>query len=418
MRGFLFIIFFLFGFSRFLSAQVEVSGNVQQHLQAIISNLPGANTDVYKNPDDEALNAWEEIVSHILKEEYSVAQDKAQNLEYSLLAFTDTIAEEDQLYYILEKEETSGNYWGTYVFNPTSIRPRLVIQAPHPLFDSNTGKQGVYLFTKTDARAFFLNGTHRCNSNQASSCSGSTSVCGASNQAYRISDVSHNASSIFHKSTEAMKEGVGRSVFLDLHGFAKQNSDPYVILSNGTRLEPEVDYIEQMMNALKSEDNSLTFKVGHQDLDWSRLLGFTNTQGRLINGSLDPCTTNATNTTGRFIHFEQEFNKLRANTEGWDKVVQALLTVFIPEEITSNSKSFNEAVVVFPNPSKNYIQINYSAATDGLNIEIYNVNGSLINTQAITDGDKINLASYKDGFYNLIIKSKGKIVGKKKIIKN
>ncbi len=417
MKKYLLIVFFIIGTGRLLTAQIEIEGNLYQHLEKIVNSLPGANANDYTDPNIESLNTWDDIINHVLKGEFSLASDKAQLLDYKLLAFTDTTAEDDHIFYILEMEESSDNHWGTYVFNPTSSRSRLIIQAPHPILDSNTGKQGAYIFSKIRARAFFLSGTHRCNSNQASSCSGTTSVCGGGNEAYRISDAAHNASSILHKSTEVIMNNVGNSVFLDLHGFAKMTSDPSAIVSNGTRLKPDIDYIDQLTNALNTVDNSLTFKVAHQDLDWNRLLGFTNTQGRLINGSLDPCNTNATDTEGRFIHFEQEFTKLRANMEAWEKLLEALIIVFPTESITSNSEINSEALVIFPNPTEFYVHINFTASTSALNVELYNIKGELLKMQTIINGDQFFIDSYETGIYFLIVKTNGKIIGRKKINK-
>ena len=83
-----------------------------------------------------------------------------------------------------------------------------------------------------------------------------------------------------------------------------------------------------LRDALLQEDNSLTFKIPHIDVNWTRYAAFDNTQGRYINGSPNACSVDATNTTGRFVHIEQERAKLRANETGWAKVSNALEKVF------------------------------------------------------------------------------------------
>ncbi len=140
--------------------------------------------------------------------------------------------------------------------------------------------------------------------------------------------MAHNTNTVFQKTTEILYTNVSNSVFIQLHGFGKQSSDPYVIMSNGTRETPTIDYALQIKEALTNEDSSLTFKLAHLDTGWTRLIGFTNTQGRFINGSSNPCNTSAATTTGRFIHIEQEKSKLRENQGGWRKMSNALKAVF------------------------------------------------------------------------------------------
>ena len=67
------------------------------------------------------------------------------------------------------------------------------------------------------------------------------------------------------------------SVFVQLHGFGKRTNDPYLIVSNGTRVTPTVDYISLIEQELFKIDPSLTFKIAHINQDWSRLIAFTNT---------------------------------------------------------------------------------------------------------------------------------------------
>lgn len=118
------------------------------------------------------------------------------------------------------------------------------------------------------------------------------------------------------------------TIFVQLHGFGKDDGDPDVIMSNGTTETPDTDYASLIKDALLDEDNTLTFKIAHIDTDWTRLRGFTNTQGRFINSSPDPCSTSASSTTGRFIHIEQAKPKLRKNASSWAKMSNALGSVF------------------------------------------------------------------------------------------
>jgi len=200
--------------------------------------------------------------------------------------------------------------------------------SPHPKKDFNTGKQGIYCFKTTDAWFFMLAGTDRCNQSAFSSCSGTTSVCSGSSESYRISDMAHVDDSIWQGTTSHISDHFSNTWFVQLHGFNKLASDPYVIMSNGTRETPSPDKIVSLRDELLVVDNTLTFKIAHIDLTWNRLIGFSNTNGRYINNSTNACTTNAVNTTGRFLHVEQEKTKLRADSAAWHKMAIALGEAF------------------------------------------------------------------------------------------
>jgi len=203
-----------------------------------------------------------------------------------------------------------------------------VLMAPHAKNDFNTAKQGGYIFKEIDAWCFMLSGTHRCNSPTHSDCDGTTSTCGSSEQ-FRISDLAHEDESIWQVTTEYIFTNYSNTYFAQLHGFTKLSTDPYIIMSNGTRDTPNPDYLVTLSNELVALDPVLTFKIGHVDLTWTRLLGFTNTNGRLINSSADPCMDAANTTSGRFMHLEQEKSRLRQNQTGWNKMGQALANTFV-----------------------------------------------------------------------------------------
>ena len=303
------------------------SGDIETYVGNLIDSAPGSTGDNYVEPNGTELNAWNTVLDDLLADNLSGARTNACNLNYKVTEFTDTSISPNQIFYVLEEKSPQQNYWGTYVFSKTPKRENLVLMAPHSKFDTNTGKEAVHCFKNNVARAVFLNGTHRCNSSNFSGCSGTTSVCGSS-ESYRVSDLAHNTASMFQKSTENLFNNISTSVFIQLHGFAKQASDPYVIMSNGTRITPSPDYATLIKDALFVEDNTLTFELAHINTSWTRLIGFTNTQGRLINNSADYCTSSATNTSGRFVHIEQEKTKLRDDVTGWSKMSNALGNAF------------------------------------------------------------------------------------------
>ncbi|MBM3436981.1 MAG: hypothetical protein FJY07_12285, partial [Bacteroidetes bacterium] len=305
---------------------IQDTGQIFIEISNIISTMPGHSGNDYNDPSVSQLNSWENLLDNVFEDDYVQADSIADSLGYEVIHFTDTTEYVDKTYYVLKS--TGSNYWGTYVYYPDFCRP-LVIQVPHPLKEINTGQQGIHVFQRTDALFFCLSGTSRCNHSSFTNCDGATTICSGTAERYRISDMAHSVSAIFQKTTEKLQNSFSNTFFVQLHGFAKLVSDPYLILSNGTQLTPERDYSVLLKNNLLIEDTSLTFKIAHIDLEWTRLRAFDNTQGRLINSSIDPCYFYATTTNGRFLSIEQERTKLRDDVTGWNKMANALINTFV-----------------------------------------------------------------------------------------
>ncbi|WP_247043227.1 fibronectin type III domain-containing protein [Allomuricauda sp. F6463D] len=312
-----------------LEAELQYdSGNLEDYLGNLLDMVPGISANKYKVPTETDLKQWDLIIDAILDEDITEAVHQAVYLNYQIVEFTDTYATPNQVYFVLKEYDVRLNYWGTYVFSKTPKRKDLVLGAPHVLHDQKTGYQAAFAFRRNVAKALFLSGAHRCDRDESSSCDGTTRSCSTNYAPYRISDVPHNVNSMFQKTTENLYNSLPNSVFVQLHGFGKEPTDPYVIMSNGTNKTPVKDYVVMIKDALLEEDNTLTFKIPHINTNWTRYAAMDNTQGRYINGSSDPCSVPATYTTGRFVHIEQERSKLRENETGWLKVSNALGKVF------------------------------------------------------------------------------------------
>lgn len=335
---------FLFFLSSFfllsLRAQPVVFGNLQEYVGDIIDGMPGSSGNQFTNLGPSQEEDWRELFGLIAEGDFAEAAATASGLQYRFVRFIDNSGATNEEFYLLERISGGVNYWGTYLFKPNACR-KLVVQCPHPILDSNTGVQGIFVYQGLDAYAFFLSGTHRCNHISPSGCSGTTSVCGAS-APYRRSDVAHNTLAGFHIATEVLYDRMPELYFVQLHGFARQGADPHVIMSNGSRDIPVTDLAAAIRDGLLAADPALTFKIGHLDLGWSRLLAFTNTQGRYINDSSEPCTQNADIGNGHFIHIEQEFSRLRAGETQWAKMQDALADAFECTQVAATEPDAGE----------------------------------------------------------------------------
>jgi len=328
----------------------------------------------------------------LVSDDYTAAVIAANSVGYDLVRFTDTLLSTPRVYYILETQGT--NYWGTYVYYPEHCRS-VVIQSPHPKKDANTGHQGIHVFIESEALFYMVSGTHRCNSSAYSSCSGTTTGCSGTSEPYRASDLAHTVTSAYQKTTQVLLTGFPATHFIQLHGFSKLSTDPYVILSNGTQVTPTPDYLSLFAAKLDEADTSLTFKIAHIDLAWTRLRGFFNTQGRRINDSTDPCTTDATTSAGRFFHVEQEKTKLRDDATGWDKVAYAVINTFPCTMTAIPTHKEQSALLVYPNPSARTVTVELqNTHLKCKDIKIYNPLGALVN-------DRLSINCNGDGKVSL-----------------
>ncbi|NUN70701.1 MAG: T9SS type A sorting domain-containing protein [Bacteroidetes bacterium] len=332
-------IFFSILISCSLSAQLSRSGSLTAYVDSLITAIPDATpSNLYQIPSAGEADLWSAIASNMLKGDQAAAHADAGTIGYDIVNFTDTT--NSKTYAVLRKQSAGTNYWGTLLIDPSPLRSRLFIQAPHPLHDANTGNQAIVVFKNTGARAFILAGTHRCNSTALSSCDGTTSVCGGSNQ-FRKSDQAHTDDGPFQITTSLFKRLVPNLIVLQLHGFVKDPGYPDLILGNGTQAAPAADWLTRFKNELTVLDGTLQFKLAHVDTSWTTLTGTTNSQGRLINNSPDPCGIAAAIPNGRFLHIEQAYTGLRNGAVSYAKVASAVANTFPPDKMTASAMTGN-----------------------------------------------------------------------------
>ena len=117
--------------------------------------------------------------------------------------------------------------------------------------------------------------------------------------------MAHMDLTIYQRIHEVLATHFEEDWIVSLHGM----SDDGISISNGTELDSTAGTPEALLGA------ALTTAFPGEPVtscnDWpgaqvyTRLCGTTNTQGRHLNGSLDACGEQATQSSGRFIHLEQ-----------------------------------------------------------------------------------------------------------------
>ena len=297
------------------------------YLDSSLEMMPDEpNDELYSPGTVEQRALWRDAVINLLAGDPISAAEAAEPIHYTVAALIDS----GRAYWLLEGamgEEYP--HWGVLVIAVNPELPHLMIQAPHSHYDFRSGQQAIRVFRRSGAVALYLNGTHRCSSTAASPCDGTTTVCGDTSAPFRESDQAHAVNGPLQTITEEFLAFDNDMVFLQLHGFVRQEGDPHIILSNGTSFMPVgIDWVVRLRHHLALEMDTLTFKIAHINTDWDRFTGTTNTQGRLVNGSTDPCDQNPSFATGRFVHMEQSYDGLRDNEESWLRVADAVAATF------------------------------------------------------------------------------------------
>ena len=313
------ILFAILAFVAGVLAPASHAEMIEVHLSQIFEEFPSEpNDSIYTAGSGPDQIAWWQSVNSLLDGDLEQAESYASHIGYTVVTLTDG----EETYVILEPDFNADHLpWGFLAIRNDPPFPYLMLQAPHAQYDFRSGLQAIHAFPRSGAAALYVNGTHRCSSPIASPCDGVTTVCSGEEEAFRESDQAHAANGPLQAVTIQMLDFNSHMVFLQLHGFSRSEGDPHIILSNGTAFTPSgFDWVRQVRDTFISQDDTLTFKVAHIDPAWERFVGFTNTQGRLINGSGDPCDANPDHSTGQFVHMEQSYDGLRDNETSWDRV--------------------------------------------------------------------------------------------------
>jgi hypothetical protein len=206
-------------------------------------------------------------------------------------------------YWIASEKKDGLQAQGTYIVDAQYER-NLVLETPHPIFDTGTLEEAAAVMERVGARALFVPGTHRCaNSDTPSGCDGRTNSCGGQN--YRISDAAHYVGNFFTAAHEATLRLAPQPLTISVHGSAGEPVDAE--FSDGTVTPAPADAV---VNRLRFAMEKRGARAG--SCNWPaddprrfRLCGGTNVQGRMTNGSTQPCTVGSKLASGLFVHVEQ-----------------------------------------------------------------------------------------------------------------
>jgi hypothetical protein len=279
-------------------------------VKANIIAIANRGSNAFVAPSADEVAQFGQAMQSLMTGDIKTALNSLNTLNYDLYILNDDSGRS----YLVAQERSDGFHGqGTYVVDSNYVR-NVAIEVPHPLWDTDTPEEGVAIFQALGARALLIAGTHRCaNPGTASGCSGTTTACGGPSIPVRISDAPHFTGNFMYAAHDASLQLAPAPVSLNLHGNALE---PYAIqISDGTRrFADETPLVNQLRNALNARVAGIAGSCNWQDdgLTAQNLCGTTNAQGRLSNGSSQPCTLSSTNPSGLFLHIEQHLNIRRA----------------------------------------------------------------------------------------------------------
>jgi len=280
--------------------QTAAQGDIVAFLETIVNAMPDAGSNKFVIPQNSDLTYFQTVFTSLKSKNYSSIVAQAASYNYTFYQYADS-SSNDTLY-VLKEDIPVQRGWGTYIFNPHGTN-EIMIECPHPIYDTRSWKLGIKVFLRLDANWFAMAGTNRnANTDQSS-------------------DMAHVTQAVFHTAHTT----IAAPTAIQIHGFAKSNHPGYpdVVISNGTLYPPPILY------TLETNYEEQSFTAGVYSLStWSSLmdLGATsNTQGQW---------SNANGKT--FVHIEHD-TPLRTDNVKLAKVVEALYNTFTPPTFVSTN---------------------------------------------------------------------------------
>lgn len=294
-------------FSQSSAAVNTMSGNLESFLNGI--DYGAKYSADWQEPSEGTMTTYALVVDRFLAGDFAGAHDLGAGIGFEVIEFTHGSGKKSRVHYLLweTNQLPSPDFigGGTLVMYPQGSN--VVIQAPHPKSDLNTGIQASNTYIKSGAKYLMLPGTRRDNAITFQSCQIS----------YRDSDASHNDHQLFHVAHQQLTDHPSAPVFVQLHGFGSSSlstlqdqcntsTDRLVNLSEwvGNPLPDSGSFLHLLQQKINA-GGVIEACVYGEDTNY---LGATKTTtGRYTNGSADVCGLPATQSSGRFVHVEQSY---------------------------------------------------------------------------------------------------------------
>ena len=305
-------------------ALVVESGDFATKVESLRDLTFTSGSGLYVAPTMADRGNFSALASTLYAGNLAAADVQAAALNYDLIRYSDNVS--NDVYYGLTEQLVGGvptRGWGSYFlrFNPAA---NVLLEVPHPRFDTNSWEIAANAFRQSDALGFLMAGAHR-NANGSGTA-----------------DVAHLTASIFHETHAAWNGVAGENIAWSIHGFDDANhafpAGTDVVLSNGDgSVSAEVVLLDEQFE----EEGLLTFAYNtlpaldplnvqvngaEAGSTFSTLGATTNVQGIYSRGL-----------GGRFIHIEME-QSIRFDAMNRDLAASAIATaIFLSSAVPEPS---------------------------------------------------------------------------------
>lgn len=253
-----------------------LTGNFANQIARLERAAPMAKSNLFVPPTDAEMADFAALWRAMAQGSAAQTQAVSAQHGYELLRYVDN-GDERAVSVLLREKKPMRRGWGLYAWR---IAPQnsLIIEVPHPLFDTGTPTVGLALFRTLNASALLVAGSHRyANANGSA-------------------DAAHNPQTVFQAiHTAATADGSAK--VLQIHGFAAANHPGYPqVVLGGNASSASKTLAKALAKALQNAELSVGV-CG--DGRWAKLCGTRNLQGDTMSG-------------GTFLHIELD-ESVRAN---------------------------------------------------------------------------------------------------------
>ena len=179
------------------------SGDFVSHVESLrdLTFISGSND--YVAPTIAQRDNFALAAATLLSGDIATAETQAAVVNYDVVQYTDNVST-DVYYGLRERINASTRGWGSYFVNLNAAH-EVLVEAPHPRFDTRSWEVVARAFRDSDARGFMMAGAHR-NANGLGTA-----------------DVAHLSESIFQEVHKAWVGGSAERTTYSIHGFDDAN---------------------------------------------------------------------------------------------------------------------------------------------------------------------------------------------------
>lgn len=298
---------------------------VNMPLVAWVASRPHAAPNTLANFETSSDRAagFRTLLELLVARSWPQAVDQAKSIGYLLV----TVREAGSTFVVASDDSPTGRD-PTVIIN---LNPRrdFIVGAPHMPFEPGTGEQAAIFLRDLGGRAAIISGAHRCASRSFTACDGTTEVCTGTSEGYRDSDVGHNIMTLYHGAHVLLAGRWPSSIVVSLHGMKEDTEGvrTSVIVSNGIRADDATQqtvatrFRSALARWIRQPGMAVSCNLPADAVfGFRKLCGYTNVQGRHVNGDADACRVSVDQGTGRFIHMEQDWAVLQPYAQGWAQI--------------------------------------------------------------------------------------------------